>query len=75
MTSLVRELCLHFGLSDEEFARHLEARTSYYHDSLLQTIRTENPNLAGRLDNLDLGEVPTAKQFAPLFPDATQGKE
>jgi len=68
MTSMVRELCFQMGLSDEEFASHLEARTSYFHDTLLQAIRAKNPNLAGQLDNRDPEEIPTAKQFPPLFP-------
>jgi hypothetical protein len=75
MTSLVRELCLRFGLSDEEFAGHLDVRTSYFHDSLLQVIRAKNPNLAGRLDNRDADEISTTKQFPPLFPeDLAQGE-
>jgi hypothetical protein len=75
MTSLVRELCLRVGVSDEEFATHLEARTSYFHDSLLQTIRAKNPNLAGRLDNRELDEVSTSKQFSPLFPEEPETEE
>lgn len=69
LTSLVRELCLHAGLSDEEFAGHLKVRTAFYHDRLLQAIREKNPNLAGRVDNRDPEEVATDKQYPPLFPD------
>jgi hypothetical protein len=68
LTSLVRELCIELGISDDEFAQHLEVRTGYYHDRLLQAIRAKNPNLAGRVDNRDLDEVSTATQFPPLFP-------
>ncbi len=75
MTSLVRELCLHFGLSDEEFAKHLEERTSFFHDQLLQAIRAKNPNYAGRVDNRDIDEVSTAMHFPPLFPDDAEEEE
>ncbi len=76
MTSLVRELCLHAGLSDEEFAGHLELRTGFYHDRLLQSIRVKDPNLAGRVDNRDPEEVSTELQYPPLFPeDVEDGEE
>ena len=69
MTSLVRELCLHAGLTDEEFTGHLAVRTEFYHDRLLQSIRVKDPNLAGRVDNRDPEEVSTEKQYPPLFPE------
>jgi|GEM_PF-3798604 len=69
LTSIVRELCGRVGLPGEEFAHHLEVRTSFYHDQLLQAIRAQNPNIAGRVDNRNLDEVSTVKQFPPLFAD------
>jgi hypothetical protein len=66
-TSILREVCLHFGLTDEEFAQHLSGRTSYYHDTLLSAIRAKDPNLAGRVDNRNLDEVSTDRPYPPLF--------
>jgi hypothetical protein len=75
MTSIVRELCLDSGLTSEEFAHHLSERTSYYHDHLLQSIRTKDANLAGRVDNRNLDEVSTGQPYPPLFPEDSDPSE
>lgn len=67
--SFVRELCLHAGLSPEQFSRHLQARIDHYHDFYLRKVQDADDHLSGRIDNRTLDEVPTEGGFPPLFPD------
>ncbi len=66
--SFVRELCLHAGVTQEQFQQHLEARINHYHAYYLEHLRNRDPNLAGRADNRTLDEVATERSFPPLFP-------
>ena len=71
LLSLVRELCLHAGISQVQFSQQLEARIAHYRDSYLQKLRDTGAHVSDRLNHQTSGEVPTNRNFGPLFPEDT----
>ena len=68
MDSILIELAIHAGISEQQLQEHFEARTRHYLDLALQRSRDIGANLAGRSDDRDQDEIPTESGFPPLFP-------
>ena len=75
LLSIVRELCLHAGLSQEQFSRHLQARIDHYDAFYLKKLRDADEHLVQRVDIRTTAEVVTDRNFDPLFPEEEQNSE
>ena len=53
LTTMMAELCLLQGMGAETFLGHLSHRTKVFHDTLLTSLETTDPDVAARFDNRD----------------------
>lgn len=68
LTTMMAELCLLQGMPAETFLGHLSHRTKVFHDTLLTSLETTDPDVAARFDNREISDLPDEDQYPPLFP-------
>ena len=65
--SMVKELAIHAGLSEDSFLHHFDLRKNHYHDRFLRSAESVAPGRAAELDKRTLDEVPTEDGFPPML--------
>lgn len=65
--TIVEEMAERIGLSREDFFRHLEARTSWWHDRYLKEAAMIDKAVAGQIDRRQIIEVSTDESYPRLF--------
>lgn len=67
MLSMLREMAVHAGLSEQHVEECFSERVRYFHDEILQNFERSNPVIASLADDRHLAELPEEDSFRPLF--------
>lgn len=71
--SIVQELAVKAGISDEEFLKHYAIRFRWWHDHLLQRAENESPAEAARLDVRSLAQADVPEAYPSIFDPPPEG--
>lgn len=66
--SIVKELAMREGLSEEEFQHHFDTRKRHYRDLFLRGVEDILPHRASELDDREPHDIPTQPDYPPIFP-------
>lgn len=67
--SICREICVKLGVSPVVFEECFQERTNIFHHEFLKRIEDRFPDEAGHVDFRKIEDVPTTKNYKPLFPE------
>ena len=65
--SMVKELAMRAGLSEDLFLHHFDLRKNHYHDRFLRGAESVAPGRAAELDERTLDDIPTEDGFPPML--------
>jgi|GEM_PF-4551437 len=67
LLSMMCEMAVHAGLSDEHVEECFSERVRFYHDEILRIFEMSNPVVASVADDRHLAELPEDESYRPLF--------
>lgn len=65
--SVLRDIVVRMGATDEQFFGCLNARFNYFQDKLLLEAEIDHPRMAADLDTRKIDEIPDSTELPPLF--------
>jgi len=67
MKTLVAELAMNAGITEERFVEALDERRRFFLDQLFQD--SGEDGFTAKMDDREIDEIPTNEGYTPLFPE------